>query len=51
LITFKGITNIENIPGKLSAYLFEFNPSLFELLLTNSVIDKKIALNLRKLKK
>jgi hypothetical protein len=51
LIAFKGITSIENIPGKLSAYLFEFNPNLFELLQSNSIIDKKIVLNLKKLKK
>ena len=44
-----GITNFDKIPGKISAYLYLFNPTLFELLIKNATIDEKVVLNLNHL--
>ena len=43
-----GITNIDGIPGKISTYLYLFNPKLFEILRKNLIIDDKVILNLKK---
>ena len=41
-----GITNFDRIPGKISTYLYLFNPKLFQLLRENSIINEKVVLNL-----
>ena len=41
-----GITNFERIAGKISTYLYLFNPKLFQLLRENSIINEKVVLNL-----
>ena len=42
-----GITNFDRIPGKISTYLYLFNPKLFEFLRKNAIINEKVVLNLK----
>ena len=46
---WQGITKHDKIPGKISAYLFQFNTKLFELLRANGIIEDTVAQNLKNL--